>query len=95
LRFADLTGLAPLAANDELFRLAEEQSAEQERLVASGLSRREAIARTRQVGPKSFPDERDVLDLAGMWSVNRMDTPEQDHPLNLGSVAHLPENLVQ
>ena len=95
LRFANLTGLSPLEANDELFRLAEEQRAEQDRLVASGLSRREAIARTRQVGPKSFPGECDVVDLAGMWSINPMDLPEQDHPVSVGWVARLPENLVQ
>jgi hypothetical protein len=95
LRFANLTGLSPLEANDELFRLAEEQRAEQDRLVASGLSRREAIARTRQVGPKSFPGERDVVDLAGMWSINPMDLPEQDHLVSVGWAARLPENLVQ
>jgi hypothetical protein len=51
LRFADLTGLSPSDALDEMSRRADEQHAEQDALVASGLSRREAIARVRQNAP--------------------------------------------
>ena len=95
LRFADLTGLSLTDALDEMSRIADEQHAEQDALVASGLSRREAIARVRQNGPKSYPNETDVLELAGLWGIDPMELSEQDHPLSLGLAARLPENLAQ
>jgi len=82
LRFADLTGLSLTDALDEMSRIADEQRAEQDALVASGLSRREAIARVRQNGPKSYPNETDVLELAGLWGIDPMELSEQDHPLS-------------
>ncbi len=95
LRLANLTGLSPSAAEDETFRIAEEQDAEESRLVASGLSPREARARIRQNGPKPFPSETDVVELAALWSIDPLELSEQDHPLGLGLAARLPENLAQ
>jgi hypothetical protein len=45
LTFLDLSGLAPSDASEKMFRVADEQTAERDSLVASGLSRREARAR--------------------------------------------------
>ncbi len=95
LRLADLTSLAPSDATDEIFRIAGERQAEQDALVASGLSRSEAIRHVRQNRGKSFPDETDVVELAALWSIDPMDLSEQDRPLALGWAARLPENLRQ
>ncbi len=95
LRLANLSGLSPADAGEEIFRLAKEENAKQDALVASGLSRRDAIRRVRQEAPKSFPKEDDVVELAALWSVDPLDLPEQDHPLALGVAALLPESLRQ
>jgi hypothetical protein len=43
LKFANLSGLSPSDANDEMYRIAEENSAELDKLCVAGLSRREAL----------------------------------------------------
>ena len=95
LGLANLSGLSPRDAGDEMSRIADEQDAEASRLVANGLSPREARARIRQNGPKPFPDETHVVELAGLWSVDPLGLPDHDHSLSLGPVARLPENLRQ
>jgi hypothetical protein len=95
LGFANLSGLSPSAATDKIFAIAEEQAAEEGKLVASGLSRREARARVRQNGRHAFPNESDVVELAALWSIDPTQPPDQDHPLGLGLAARLPENLTQ
>ena len=76
-------------------RIAEENSAEEDKLVASGLSRREALRKVRQNGRGGFPHETDVVDLAALWSLDPTVLDNQDHPLDLGLAARLPENLKQ
>ncbi len=93
LGLADLSGLSPSDAEDEIFRIAEEQGVEEEELVASGLSRTEAQARVRQNGRNAFPDERDVVDLAALWSVDPTQLSDQDHPPGLGLAVRLPNDL--
>ena len=95
LTFLDLSGLAPSDASEKMFRVADEQTAERDSLVASGLSRREARARVLQKGRDALPDEADVVDLAALWSIDPSRLSEQDHPLRLGLAACLPENLAQ
>ena len=95
LGLPNLTGFSPADAGDEVFRLAEKQAAEEDALVATGLSRREALARVRQNSGHAFPGEIDVIELAGLWSIDPMELSEQDHPLSLGLAARLPENLAQ
>jgi hypothetical protein len=95
LGFANLGGLSPSDALDEMFRIADEQNAEQEALVASGLSRREARARVLQNRRDAIPDETDVVDLAALWSVDPSRLSEQDHPVGLGLATRLPEDLRQ
>jgi hypothetical protein len=93
LGLINLTGFAPADAGDEMSRKAEEQDAEVEALVATGLSRREARARVRQNRGHAFPDEIDVVELAGLWSIDPSGLSEQDHLPGLGLAARLPENL--
>jgi hypothetical protein len=94
LEMANLTGLSPADAGDEIFRLAEQQDAEKEALVATGLSLREALRRVRQNSGSTFPGEIDVVELAGLWSINPSRLSEQDHPPSLGLAGRLPENLL-
>jgi hypothetical protein len=94
LGLANLTGLSPAEAGDEIFRLAEEYSAQEDALVAAGLSRREALRSVRQNSGQSFPGETDVVELAGLWSIDPSRLSEQDHPLSLGLAARLPGNLL-
>jgi hypothetical protein len=93
LGMANISGLSPADAGDEIFRLAGEQIAEEEALVATGLSGREARKRVRQTSGSAFPDETDVVELAGLWSIDPSRFSEQDHPPSLGLVARLPEKL--
>jgi hypothetical protein len=92
LGIANLTGLSPAEAGDEIFRLAGEQDAEKEALVATGLLLREALKRVRETSGSAFPDETDVINLAGLWSIDPSRLAEHDHSPGLGFVGRLPEN---
>ena len=94
LRFANLTGLSPPDASDKILKIAEEQEAEEDALVARGLSRQEALARVRENG-RAFPDEEDVVELAAMWSIDPMRLPNEEHLRGVGLVARLPKNVMQ
>ena len=95
LGFINLTGLSPSDAGEKIFTIAGEQQDEADALVASGLSRREALARVRQNGRGNFPDETDVVELAALWSINPCRLDDQDHPVGLGLAARLPKDLSQ
>jgi hypothetical protein len=94
LGFPNLTGLSPSDAGDYIFQMAGEQGAEENALVASGLSRREALARVRQYR-RAIPGETDVVKLAGLWSVDPTKLLNEDQPLGLGLAARLPKDLAQ
>jgi hypothetical protein len=93
LGLANLSGLSPSDATDKIFAIEEEQSAEEEKLVASGLSRREAIKLARKKLGGGFPTETDVVELAALWSIDPSRLEDQDHPLGLGLAVRLPDNL--
>jgi hypothetical protein len=95
LKFANLSGLSPSAAGDRIFEIAEQQDAEEDMLVAKGVSPREARERIWQNGREAIPDERDVVELAALWSIDPRQLSNQDHPLGSGLAARLPKNLVQ
>lgn len=95
LGFHDLSGLSGREAVDRLFALAAEQDDAEERLIQSGLSRREARAKVRKNGRDPLLDEEDVLDLAGQWSINPMELANDDHPPGLGLAARLPKHLME
>lgn len=94
LGFADLSGLSPSDAWEKIFRIAEEQDVQQNALVASGLSRREARARVRQSG-RAIPGEKDVVELAALWSIDPTQLPRLSEQPRLGLVARLPKDLAQ
>jgi hypothetical protein len=94
LGFPNLNGLSPSDAGDYIFKMAEEQGAEEDALVASGLSRREALARVRQYR-RAIPGETDVIDLAALWSIDPTKLLNEDQPLGLGLAARLPKDLAQ
>jgi hypothetical protein len=93
LGFADLTGLSLSAAQDEIVRIADKQDAEESKLIAGGLSSREARARIRQNARRPMPDEGDVVDLAALWSIDPTGLLDQDRSLDLGLAVRLPEDL--
>jgi hypothetical protein len=95
LGFVNLGGLSPSDAWDKIFEVAEVQGAEIDKLIASGVPRREARARVLQNGRHAIPDETDVVDLAALWSVDPSRLSDQDHPPSLGLAARLPKNLSQ
>jgi hypothetical protein len=95
LGFTKLSGLSPPEATERIFAIAEEQTAKVDELVASGLSRREARERVRQKGRDGVPGERDVVELAAVWSIDPTRLSNQDHPGDLGLAAPLPKNLMQ
>jgi hypothetical protein len=94
LKFANLNDLSPSAATDRMVEIWDQQEAEADALVAQGLSLREAWARVEQ-GGGSFPDERDVVELAALWSIDPRQLSNQDYPLELGLAARLPKILIQ
>jgi hypothetical protein len=95
LGLANLSGLSPSDATDRIFAIEEEQEVEEDKLVASGLSRREAIRLVRKKLGGGFPKETDVVELAALWSIDPSRLEDQDHPLGLGLAVRLPENLKQ
>jgi hypothetical protein len=94
LKFANLTGLSPSNAADELFRIQGQLNDDEEVLITSGLSRREARARVRQKG-RALLDETDVPKLAALWSIDPIALEDHDHPPGLGLAVRLPEDLTQ
>ncbi len=95
LGFANLSGLSTSDATDRIFAIEEEQGAEEDNLVATGLPRPEARARVLQKGRGGFPKETDVVELAALWSIDPTVLDDQDRPLDLGLAARLPRNLMQ
>jgi hypothetical protein len=95
LGLPDLTGLSLSDAEDRTFRVAEELDAEQEKLVASGLSQDEAYERAHANGRHAFPNEDDVVELAALWSIDPTHLSEEDHPLGLGLAVRLPDEMRQ
>lgn len=95
LVFANFSGLSPSDAESRMFELAKAQHAEEDKLIASGLSRREARARLHQTRRDAIPDEKDVIDLAALWSIDPNQLLDQDDPLSVGLAARLPQNLAQ
>jgi len=95
LGFPDLSGLSPSDAEDRIFKIAEQQDAEEAALIASGLSGREARARLRQDGRHAFVSETDVVKLAGLWSVDPTQLSNEDRPPSLGLAARLLKDLAQ
>jgi hypothetical protein len=95
LKFANLSGLSPSAARDRIFKIAEQQDAEEDKLVAKGLSPREARERVWPNGRGAIPDEKDVVELAALWSIDPTQLSNQDHPSGLGLAARLPKDLMQ
>lgn len=93
LRLPDLTGLSPLDATERMFAVAEEEDEEESRLVASGLSADEARVRVAENGIKPWPDETDVTDLAGLWSLDPMGLSGLGESPGLGWAARLPKHL--
>jgi hypothetical protein len=94
LGFANLSGLSPPEARDRMLELAGKQHDEADRLVESGLSLKEALAKVRQNGRDAEPDEKDAIDLADLWSIDPSRL-EKSHPVGLGLAARLPKDLAQ
>jgi hypothetical protein len=99
LGLVDLSGLSPDDATDKIFAAAEEegeeQSKEEERLIASGLRPEEAYKQAMEnVHRPTFPSEDDVVNLAALWSIDPAQPPEQDPPV-LGLAARLPDDVRQ
>ena len=95
LRFANLTGLSPADAGDKISKIGEEQEAEEDALVAKGLSRQEALAKVRENGRDPIPDEDDVVELAALWSIDPRQLSNQEHLRGVGWAARLPKNVMQ
>lgn len=95
LGFLDLSGLSPPDARDKVFAIAQEQSAEEDALVASGLSRKEALVKLREKGRSAFPGEVDATDLAALWSIDPSRLENQNNPAGLGLAARLPKSFAQ
>ena len=95
LGFLNLSNLSPTKAKEKIFKVAEEQGAEADALVASGLTRKEALTKLEEKGRSAFPDEQDVTDLAALWSIDPTEVWDQDDPLALELATRLPKNLAQ
>lgn len=95
LGLVDLTGLSPSEANDKMSEIEEEQGAEEERHIASGLSFDEAHKQAYPNGRHAFPDENDVVELAALWSIDPARLSEGNYPPGLGLAVRLPEDMRQ
>jgi len=93
LKLANFSGLTASAAGEKFWELVKQQEAERSAFIAKGLSFREAMKTVLRNGRSVFPNERDVADLAELWSVNPEDLESEDHPVGLGWVFRLPESL--
>ena len=70
LRFPDVSGLSPEAATKAIFLNAKRREAEEARLIATGLSRREAQRKLLSEQRDPIPSEEDTMAVAGSWSIN-------------------------
>ena len=78
LGLPDLSGLPPEYAGEKIFSTAEDKDAEEEALVAGGLSHEDAREKVRANGRHAFPDETDVIELAALWSIDPTQLSDQD-----------------
>lgn len=95
LGFLNLSGLSPSDAADRIFAAAEEEDVEESRLVASGLSPRDARTKVRQSRRSPLLNETDVVKLASLWSIDPTRLSDQGHSIGLGLAACLPKDLMQ
>jgi hypothetical protein len=95
LKFPDLTGLSVEAARDALLAYGARRDRHEEQLLADGLDRRAADQALREEGRAPIPDEEDVLDLAGAWSVNPSLLEGRALAPGTGFTARLPPEMRQ
>jgi len=81
-----LTGMGQQAATDEIFRLLEKQQAEEDALCNLDLSRKEAIQCLRR---SPMPSEKNVTELAGLWSLDPSQIEERFHDPSTGLLGEL------
>jgi len=92
LRLINLSGLTPSAATERIFETAEQRAAERKTFLAtSGLSPDAARRRAMPNYPFAIPDETDVVALAGLWSIDPRELPDQETPP--GFLVRLPAKL--
>ena len=90
LGLADLSGLDADTATSRVIELDEQIDEQQRVLVTQGMEPSEASRTLRSRFPRSAPEERDVLDLAGKWSVDPRGFDQLRGPLGLGILGLLP-----
>ena len=90
LNFAKLDGLAPPKATGRLYEIAEDMEAGQNTPIATGMPEREARAKVHRQR-RALPNESDVVDLAGLWSIDPTRLSDRDLPEGVGLVARIPE----
>jgi hypothetical protein len=95
LGLADLSGLDPDAATSRVIDLEEHLDERRRVLILQGMEPREANLTVRRRFPRPVPEERDVLDLAGKWSIDPRGFDQLREPLGVGIVGLLPEHWAQ
>jgi hypothetical protein len=95
LKFPDLSAMTPEAATAVIFSLADKREMEMQRLLASGLPRKEATKKiaTRQRGP--IPTEGDAMAIAAHWSIDPTRIEELKLRPGVGYIAVLPSQKRQ
>lgn len=93
LGFIDFSGLSPEEADDRIFAIADERNLEEERLIASGVSPRDALARVQESSRSPFPGETDAVDLAALWSLDPTEL-SAGHPDGVGFAVRVPPDLM-
>jgi hypothetical protein len=91
LGLADLSGLDPDSATSRVIDLDEQIDEQMWALVHhQGLEPREANLAVQRLLPRPVPEETDVLDLAGKWSVDPRGFDQLREPLGVGILGLLP-----
>ena len=95
LGLADLSGLDPDAATSRVIDLYEQLNEQRRVLVAQGMELREVVRTIGRLFPRPVPEETDVLDLAGKWSVDPRGFDQLREPLGVGILGLLPRHWAQ
>ncbi|MBT3068770.1 hypothetical protein [Rhodoferax sp. U11-2br] len=95
LKFPNLSGMTPQEATSAIFSMASKREAEEQRLVALGLTFKDAKRKTSKLQRGPLPSEGDAMAIAGHWSIDPTRIEELKLSPSVGYVAVLPSQIQQ
>lgn len=95
LNFPNLSGMTPQEATSAIFSMESKREAEEQRLIALGLTFKDAKRKTSELQRGPLPSEGDAMEIASHWSIDPTRIEELKVSPSVGYVAVLPSHMQQ